>query len=397
VRDVRRLLLLVSVLVFVDTMLYAALTPLLPHFAHEFGFSKARAGVLVAAYAAGALVGGLPGGAAAARMGAKRAVLVGLTGMGLASVGFALAGGFWTLFAARFLQGCGSGFTWAGAFAWLLAAAPRERRGELIGSAMGAAVFGALFGPVVGAAAAIAGRTAVFCALAGLAVVLGAWALRLEDSPRAERPSAATLARAFREREFVGGLGLMSLASLLFGILAVLAPLHLSRAGWGAAAIGAVWLVGSALEAIQAPIVGRSMDRRGRLLPVRISLAAGAVVSLGLAADARPLVYVPLIVIASMVYGILFTPAFALIADGAEHVSLAQGMAFGFMNAAWAIGAVTGPAAGGAIASATGDWIPFLLAAAVCVAVLVATRSDHERAAVLVDRLPRDPARVGRE
>ena len=62
VAGMRRLLLLVSVLVCVDTMLYAALTPLLPHFADEFGLSKARAGVLVAAYAAGALVGGLPGG-----------------------------------------------------------------------------------------------------------------------------------------------------------------------------------------------------------------------------------------------------------------------------------------------------------------------------------------------
>jgi len=64
----RRLLLLVAVLVFVDTMLYAALTPLLPHFAHELGLSKLRAGILVAAYPAGALVGGLPGGAAAVDM-----------------------------------------------------------------------------------------------------------------------------------------------------------------------------------------------------------------------------------------------------------------------------------------------------------------------------------------
>ncbi len=165
---VRRLLLLVAVLVFVDTMLYAALTPLLPHFAHDLHFSKARAGTLVAAYAAGALVGGLPGGWASARMGARRAVLVGLVGMGLASVGFAFADSFSTLFLARFLQGLGSAFTWAGSFSWLLAAAPRERRGELIGSAMGAAVFGALFGPVIGAAAALAGRAVIFCALAGL-------------------------------------------------------------------------------------------------------------------------------------------------------------------------------------------------------------------------------------
>jgi len=43
----RRLLLLVSALVWVDTMLYAALTPLLPHFARSLHLSKAGAGVLV--------------------------------------------------------------------------------------------------------------------------------------------------------------------------------------------------------------------------------------------------------------------------------------------------------------------------------------------------------------
>src|SRR3984893_7677762 len=221
----RRLLLLVAVLVFVDTMLYAALTPLLPHFAHEFKLPKSTAGALVAAYAAGALIGGLPGGFAAVRIGPRRAVLVGVALMGVSSVGFALAGSFSLLFTARVFQGLGSAFTWAGAFAWLLAAAPRERRGELIGTAMGAAVVGALFGPVVGAAAAVAGRTAIFSALGGLAVLLVAWTLRV-PSPAPERPSAMRFARAFRDGRFAGGLALLSVASLLAGIRSGFGPLH---------------------------------------------------------------------------------------------------------------------------------------------------------------------------
>jgi MFS family permease len=376
---VRRLLLLVAVLVFVDTMLYAALTPLLPHFAHELHLSKARAGTLVAAYAAGALVGGLPGGWATARLGARRAVLVGLAGMAIASIGFAFADSFSTLFVARFVQGLGSAFTWSGSFAWLLAAAPRERRGELIGSAMGAAVFGAMFGPVIGAAAALAGRAVIFCGLAGLSVVLTVWTLRLGSSPPAEVPSLAALRQALRNRQLAGGFLLMSVASLLFGILAVLGPLHLSHAGWGAAAIGAVWLVGAAVETVQAPIAGRISDRRGPLVPVRAALAAGTVVSLGLATGARPLFYAPLIAIAAIAYGLLFTPAFAMIADGAEHTGLAQGMAFGLMSAAWATGAVAGPAAGGAIANATGDWIPFVLGAVLCASILIVVRPRGAR------------------
>ena len=381
----RRLLVLVSALVWVDTMLYAALTPLLPHFAKTLHLSKTGAGALVAAYAAGALVGGLPGGAAAARLGARRAVLVGLTLMGLASIGFAFAHGFWPLAAARFLQGCGSGFTWAGAFAWLLAAAPRERRGELIGSAMGAAVFGALFGPVVGAVAALLGRGPVFAALAGLAVVLGWWTFRLEPIPP-ERPSTEAVARALRNRVFVGGLALMSLPALLFGVLSTLAPLHLAAAGWGAAAIGAVWLVGAGLEGGLSPLVGRFLDRRGALLPVQAALALGVAFSIGLALGPRPLAYVPLIVLAGGAYGVLFTPAFALIANGAEESGLPQGMAFGLMNAAWASGALLGPAAGGAVAAASGDVVPFLIAAGLCSAALVAVRRARRRTAVLATR-----------
>ena len=374
----RRLLLLVSALVWVDTMLFAALTPLIPHFAHSLHLSKAGAGALVGAYAAGALVGGLPGGAAAARLGSRRAVLVGLTLMGVSSLGFAFAHGFWALAAARFLQGGGSAFTWSGAFAWLLAAAPRERRGELIGSAMGAAIFGALFGPVVGVVAAWLGRAPVFAALAGLALVLGWWTLRLEPVPP-EQPSAAAVARAMRNPVFRGGLALMALPALLFGVLATLAPLHLSAAGWGAAAIGAIWLVGAALETTLSPLTGRLLDRRGASLPVQVALALGVAMSIGLALGPRPLLYVPLIVLAAGAYGVLFIPAFALIADGAERSGLPQGMAFGLMNAAWALGALLGPLAGGAIATASGDVAPFLVSAGLCAAAWLAVRRARRR------------------
>jgi MFS family permease len=374
----RRLLLLVCALVAVDTMLYAALTPLLPHFTHHLHLSKAGAGALVAAYAAGALVGGLPGGAAAARLGARRAVLVGLTLMGLSSLGFAFAHGFWPLATARFLQGCGSGFTWAGSFAWLLAAAPRDRRGELIGTALGAAVFGALFGPVVGAAAALIGRAAVFTALAGLAVVLAVWTLRLESIPP-DAPSVSAMGRALRDSRFTGGLALMALPSLLWGVLSTLAPLRLADAGWGATAIGGAWLVGAGLETVLSPIAGRVLDRRGVVPPVQVALAAGAAVSVGLALSPRPLAYVPLLVVAGGAYGVLFTPAFALIAEGAERSGLPQGMAFGLMNAAWASGALVGPAAGGAVAAASGDVAPFLISAGLCATAFAVVRRARHR------------------
>jgi MFS family permease len=223
----------------------------------------------------------------------------------------------------------------------------------------------------------------VFTALAGLSVVLAAWTLRIEPVP-AEHPSTAAVGRALGNLRFVGGLLLMALPALLWGVLSTLAPLQLSDFGWGAAAIGGVWLVGAAFETVLSPVAGRILDRRGALLPVQVSLAASAVVSVGLAAGPRPALYVPLLIAAAGAYGVLFTPAFALIAEGAEQSGLPQGMAFGVMNAAWASGALIGPAVGGAVAAAMGDVVPFLVSAGLCTAALAAVRRARHRATARV-------------
>ena len=58
---------------------------------------RAGAGLLVGAYAVGALLFAIPGGIAAARFGPKRAVLAGLAGMAVASLAFGFAGSAWAL------------------------------------------------------------------------------------------------------------------------------------------------------------------------------------------------------------------------------------------------------------------------------------------------------------
>jgi MFS family permease len=382
---VRRLQILVSVLVLVDTMLYAALVPLLPHFARELHLSKAGAGALVAAYAAGALIGGVPGGRAAARLGPRRAVLIGLTLMGLSSIAFAFADAFGTLVVARAVQGAGSAFTWAGAFSWLIGSAPHEQRGEMIGRAMGAAVVGELMGPVLGVGAVALGRTTVFTGLAGVAVILAVLTVQIDAASTPESVSA-TLRSALRARRFTNGLVLLAIASMLFGVLSVLVPLRLASAGWGAVAIGATWLVASAFEALESPFVGRLSDSRGAMTPVRLALLASVPVSLALATGVSPAIYAPLVVVAGMTYGALFTPSFSLVSEGAESAGLAQGMGFGLMNAAWAVGAVIGPVAAGTIAGATGDAIPFVLAAATCAAALIFMRPSVGLPAALRSR-----------
>jgi MFS family permease len=386
----RRLLLLVCSITLADTMLYAALVPLLPHYADEFDLSKGQAGLLVGAYAAGAFLGAIPGGLAAARFGPRRAVVAGLLVMAVASVAFGFAGDALTLGLARFAQGAGSALSWAGALAWLVQGTPRERRGEMLGTAIGAAIFGALLGPAVGAVAESVGARPAFVGVAVVSLALVVWSLR--TPPVATEPqSARELVPALRDPTILGALWLVVLPALLFGVVSVLVPLELGDAGWSAAAIAAVFVGAAAVEMVVAPLLGRFSDRVGRLLPLRLALGGAIVVVTGLALAGRPLVIVPLLVAASIVFGAFWAPAMALLSDGAERIGLAQGLGFGLMNAAWGGGNSLGPALGGALADAAGDALPFALMALLCAVTFVGLMRGRRLLGTPVVRVPGNP------
>ncbi len=372
----RRLLVLVSTVVFVDAMLFGALVPLVPGYADEFGLSKTGAGLLVASFGAGALLGGIPGGLAAARRGPKVAVVVGLALLAASSFAFALADGPWALGLARFVQGASSTTTWAGALAWLTVATPRERRGELIGIAFGAAVFGAILGPMFGAVADAVSVRVFFAAVGGVATLLAAWAAsRPTAPPEAQAPGAVS--RALRDRSFLGGLWLNTLPAWLFGTLVVLVPLQLDDGGFTPLAIGAVFLVAGLVETVVNPWLGRFSDRRGRMLPIRVALGASIVVAIAFAGLRGPYAVSALAILAAISFGAFYTPGMALVSDRAEIAGLSQALGFGIMNTAWAFGNMSGPALAGTVADAAGDAVPYLLAAALCLVTLLVTGTSR--------------------
>jgi MFS family permease len=380
---VRRVLLLTGAIVFVDTMFFAALTPLLPHYVDELDLGKAGAGVLQAMYPAGALVAGIPSGIAAARLGVKRTVLIGLSLLALTTVAFGLADSVWTLNVARFLQGCSSAFSWTGALAWLVAAAPPGRRGQLIGSAFGAAIAGAPFGPVLGAVASKTGTGPAFGTVAALAIVIAAAAWTTPAAAPREPQPLRMLFKALTVRKVQIGVWLTLLPALLFGNLSVLAPLRLSALGWGAVAVGGTYLVMAVLEAAWAPILGRASDRFGRFPPLRAALLGSVVISFVLPWPATPWLLAGVIVAAGFAYGSFWTPAMSMVTDEAEVVGLDYGYAFALVNIAWAPGQAGGSAIGGALASATSDAVAYLCLSAVCIVTYVALARYREVAAPL--------------
>ncbi len=368
----KRLLFLVSAVVFVDTMFFAALTPLLPHYAHVHHLGKAGAGVLQAAFAVGAFAGAIPSAMVTARLGVKATVVAGMLALAVTSTAFGFAETSWQLELGRFLQGIADSFAWTGALSWLVAAAAPSRRGQLIGSAFGVAIGGALFGPVLGGVASRLGTRATFSAVALLAVALAVWAARTAAARPEQPQSVRRLAGALRDRRMVVAAWLVALPALLFGTLSTLGPLRLSHLGFSSLAIGGTWLVGAGVEGATNPLIGRVIDRRGVRGPFRAALLASMAVLVLLPWPGNRWLLAPLIVVAACSFGFFWTPALSLLTNESERQGLDYAWGFAVMNLAWAPGQAIGSAAGGAIAGATADAVVYLSLAGACALTLAA-------------------------
>jgi MFS family permease len=372
---VRRLIALSCAIVLADTIFYAALTPLVPYFNEEFGLTKSAVGLLGGAFGAGVLSGAAPGGYLASRAGVKTTAVMGLILMSVTSAAFAMADTAWLLLLTRFVGGFGSALSWVAAFTWLVARAPEERRGELIGFMLSSAVVGALLGPVLGSAAATVGLVPAFSTVAVAGAAIAAWAV-FEPAP--EPSGVGSLIGALRttagEPRLLTGLWFVALSPLLFAALTVLVPLDLASAGWGAAAVGAVFLVSAGFETVVHPYLGRWTDQSGYRPPVLAGLLLSAGILVALAWAANPWLIAGLVVLAGGAFNATLVPGTALFSRGTEKAGLDQAMAFAVNNVAWASGYAIGSPLGGFLADLSGDALSYLVLMAVCAATLLILR-----------------------
>lgn len=379
-----RLVLLVSVVVFLDTLFFAVITPLLPQLSHQLHMSKLAAGVMTGGYPAGMLVASLPGGALAVRRGPRFTLVAGLVLMVISTIAFGFLDSAPALDLARFIEGVGGACSWAGGLAWIVAATPPENRGAVMGRALGTSIAGSLFGPAIGAVASFTGRAALFAALAAVALAVVIPVSRLADeSDSSEQPVSAVL-RVLHRPSMAVAMWLMLLPAIVSGLFNVLGPLRLHDLGAGAAAIGATFLAGAGLEAVISPLAGRFSDRHGRMLPLRAGCLMVALALAGFTIPASAVLLAALMVLSSMLLGVFWAPVMALLADVAERYGVDQAHAAALMNLAWAAGQIVGAVGSGAASSSFGDAAPTLMVSALCLLTLLGLRGQALR--------PRQPA-----
>jgi predicted MFS family arabinose efflux permease len=286
-------------------------------------------------------------------------VVLGLAVMAASSVAFGLVESSFLLTLARFVQGVAGAASWAGALGWLAGAAPPGRRGELIGVAFGAALAGALCGPALGALADEVGRAGAFLAVAAAGVLLALWGARTAAPAHHPAPLRRALA-ALGDPRMLAAIWLVTLPGLAFGTIGVLGPLRLDDLGATALVIAVVFTAAGVLEMLVNPVAGRVSDRRGRLAPLLAAMGGATLLILLVPVAGTVALLGAAILLVNPVIGIVWTPAMALLSDGASDRGVPQGLAFSLSNATWGAGQTVGSLGGAAMADAAGLAAPFV-------------------------------------
>jgi MFS family permease len=140
--------------------------------------------------------------------------------------------------------------------------------------------------------------------------------------------------------------------------------------GFGALAIGAVFLTSAVFESLNNLVVGRLTDRHGTLPPVLAGLAAATVGAACLPWPRNPYLLAVLLVSTGVTFGAFFTPGMTMLTHVSEDLGLDYGYTFALVNLAWAPGDTLGAAGGAALSHASSDAVPYLALSGICALTL---------------------------
>ncbi len=268
---------------------YGAILPLVALSARELGASVGVAALVVGLIGAGQLVGDLPAGALAARIGEKWALVGACLLDAIALLGAFLAPNVWSLAIAVFVTGLAGAVFSLARQAYLTAAVPIGQRARAMSTLGGTFRIGTFVGPFAGAAivtvAGIAPAYAFTAAMTLAAAVLAAW---LPDLPAAgssapvtpepvPRRSVLSVLAEHRRALLTLGLGVLVISAARSTRQSII-PLWADAQGVDAATTSIIFGISAGVDMLLFYPGGAIMDRFGRVwvaVPSMIVLGLG--------------------------------------------------------------------------------------------------------------------------
>jgi MFS family permease len=270
-----------------------AIMPIIPLSAVALGANLAVAGLLVAMLGIGQIVGDVPAGVLAARIGDRRAMLVAAGLSVLALAGCAVARNLWVLGVGVFAVGGTNAVYTLARQSYLTEVIPVMKRARALSTLGGVQRIGAFLGPFLGAGVVhLFHVSAVFWLAVATSLLAGLVVLAVPDVEGAEavrrRDAAVSVPLRTVLRDNVRVFTTLGFAVLAVGAVRasrqVVLPLWTEHLGFSPATTSIVFGISGAVDMALFYPSGKAMDRRGRLW-----VAIPSMVILGLAILALPL------------------------------------------------------------------------------------------------------------
>ena len=270
---------------------YGAIIPLVALSARELGASVAVAALIVGLIGLGQLIGDLPAGAIAARIGERRALIGACLLDAAALLGAFWAPNVWTLAVAVFVTGLAGAMFSLARQAYLTAAVPIALRARAMSTLGGTFRIGSFVGPFVGAAiVTVAGIAPAYAFAAVMVLAAAMLTARLPDLPAHEPQPQSPDEPGARSRRSV--LSVLAehrrvLLTLGVGVLVISAarstrqsivPLWADAQGIDAATTAIIFGISAGVDMLLFYPGGAIMDRFGRVwvaVPSMIVLGLG--------------------------------------------------------------------------------------------------------------------------
>ncbi|GAA1655280.1 hypothetical protein GCM10009765_00520 [Fodinicola feengrottensis] len=367
-------LIVTSVALATDMLVYGIAIPVLPRIASSSGASASAVGVLFACYAIAMVIATPVAGVLVDRLGHRVPMLAGLFALAGSTVLFAVVQALPALMVARALQGVAAAVSWTAGLALIASVYPAAERAKPLGLALSASGLGVLLGPAIGGFLADHwGTRAPFMLAAAVALLDGvARVVLVRDGEHvpAERPG-----RVWRHPTTGLMFGLTALGAGLIAFLEPILPLR-AAAAFSASTntIGLLFAAAVLAGVIAASLSGFVADKvpRTALAAVGAVVAAGGLVLVAMSAALWMLgAGLVLVAIGSQ---LVLVPTIALISGIADEQSPpAYGAAYALYSIAYTTGLMIAPL----LAAAGSAVLPFagvgLAAAALAAVLAVAT------------------------